>query len=410
MISFLKRLFFEHFFRKLLSLFLAIIVWLIVYRSMTTVKTVTEVPVRVINLKEGKTIEGMQTNGLLNERISLTLYGHGTLLDALGSRDLEVVLNAEGKPDEWIASISKQELVSLNPELNLRKGLSRIVSSERKICQSSLVKEEIPITVTEPIGEAPKGYQYLDVFPYHLNLTLVGPEKTIKRLKNRGGLQLTFNLNEISVGELEVLQSMNKGRGNEVSFFVPNAWKRLVVSELSEERVEIDDPRAKGLRIDFIREDLLPVPSSIPISLFFPTDRSAQVNPETCNLALGDFIVKKNGLKVTAPQLFVKGVSRKFLDLVKDRLQIVITLCKEPLWNVQFVSQQDLEDRFIARAIAEWDYALEDLSPQLREEYLRNRFRSYMHSFRLYTANQKKLKLAMRLEGDTVHVLSENTP
>lgn len=413
MISLLKRIFIEHWVRKLFSLVLAIIVWLVVNHSMKGTKTIVDVPVRVINLEPGKTIEGMQANGLLNEMETLTLSGRQAVLDLLSSKDLEVVLDAAGKPNEWRASIGKEELSCLNAEINLQKGISRVLPVERLVRQTKLVEERIPITITEPIGEAPKGYRYLDIFPYRLDLTVLGPEETVKWLKSRGGLQLTFNLNDISSSELDILQSNNKRQSDEVSFFIPNAWKKLAVPGLSEVPIPIDDPKAKGLRIDFARQDLFPIHFPIPISLFFPPDSSETINPETCALAVGDFIVKKNGVMLIDQPLFAQGVSRRFLDLVKGRIQILITVPpqtegEELLWNVQFVCPQELEDRFVAKSMADLSYELKEIQPTLREEYLRNRFCSYMNSFRFYTPNHKKLRLAIRVVGSAVQVVPEN--
>src|SRR3990167_7397374 len=104
MITLLKRLFIENWVRKLLSLILAIVVWVVVNRSLTATKTIPDVPVRVINLSPGKTIEGMQANGTLNERVSIAIQGNRFMLDELGSRDLEIVLDAKEKPNQWMRS------------------------------------------------------------------------------------------------------------------------------------------------------------------------------------------------------------------------------------------------------------------------------------------------------------------
>ena len=130
---------------------------------MTVTKIVHNIPVRVTNLPPEKTIEGMQVNGLLNKRISLTLTGNKAALDEISGKDLEVVIDATGKSNEWIATIGKKNLVSLNPEFDPTKMISRVSPFEMIVKQSKLVTEKIPILITQPIGEAPKGYQYLDV-------------------------------------------------------------------------------------------------------------------------------------------------------------------------------------------------------------------------------------------------------
>lgn len=416
MITLLKRLFLDNWLRKLISVILAMIIWMVVNHSMTSSKVVQNIPIRVIHLPEGKTIAGMQTSGILHERISLTLQGNKAALDEISEKDLEVVLDAEGKPNEWTALVGKKEIVSLNPDFNPAKALTRVIASEKMIKQSKLVTESIPVMVTQPIGEAPKGYQYLDVFPYQLGLTVTGPEEAVKRLKARGGLKLTFNLADISKAELDVLQaSARQGSSDEISYFVPNSWKKLTVSNLSETPIEINDPQAKGLRIVFSRQDLLPIGAPIPVTIFFPHKHSSTINPETYSLALNDFIVKKNGVKMITAPLCAQGVSRRFLDLVKDRIQIVIVAAPKSerehlLWNIQLIYPTDLEDRFVAKMISESADEVSDIQPHLREDFLRNRFRSYMDRLRLYTPNNKKLCLKIELGANTITATPENTP
>ena len=412
-ITLLKRLFLENWIRKLISLILAMITWMIVNHSMKETKVIQDVPVRVINLAPGKTIEEMQANGILNERMSLTLYGNKSLLDELSNTDLEVVFDASDKPNEWVATVGKKDLVSLNPDFNLNKAIARVTGNERTIRQSKLATEKIPITITQPIGEAPSGYQYLDVFPYQLHITVTGPEEMVKKLKNRGGLKLTFNLGDISASELDILQANEKRHTDEISFFVPNSWKKVALPGLSETEVEIDDPQAKGLRIDFSRQDLLPIGAPIPVTVFFPPKYSNLLNPDGNSLTINDFITEKNGVKMITAPLCAQGISRCFLDLVKDRIQIVILAAPKSerehlLWNVQLIYPHELEDRFVARVMAESSDELRDLQPHLRADYLRNRFRTYMNHFRLYTPNHQKLRLKIELDGSSISAVPEN--
>src|SRR5579872_5753302 len=114
----LTRFFIDNWQRKLISLLLAIIIWMMVSHSMTVTKVVQNIPVRVVNLPPEKTIEGMQVNGILNKRISLTMSGNKAAMDELTGKDLEALIDASGKSNEWIATITKKNLVSLNPELD----------------------------------------------------------------------------------------------------------------------------------------------------------------------------------------------------------------------------------------------------------------------------------------------------
>lgn len=412
----LIHLFIDNWPRKVLSLVLAMIIWMLVSHSMTISKIVPNIPVRVSNLPAEKTIEGMQVNGTLSKRISLTLVGHKSAIDEIQAKDLEVIIDAKDKTHEWIASIDKRNLISLNSEFDVVKQISRVAPVDMIIRQSNLVTERIPITVTQPIGEVPKGYQLLDIYPYQLSLTVNGPEEAVKRLKNRG-LKLTFNLNDISKEELDALQSANRKKNfDEISYFVPESWKKISLPLLSEDPIAIDDPRAAGLRIDFSRQDLLPIGFPIPVTIFFPPQHSSTINPETYSLATNEFVMKKNGIKLFNVPLYAQGVSRLFLETVKDMIQVVVIAAPKSerstlLWNSQFMYPHELEDRYVSKVISESnDEVFQNVQSHLLEDYLRNRFRSYMNRFRLYTPNHHKLNLKIELQAKAISVTPQNYP
>lgn len=411
----LIRFFVENWQRKLISLILAMIIWMVVSQSLTSSKIVSNIPIRVINLSPEKTIEGMQVNGQLNKRLSLSLIGNKTVLEELSSKDFEIVIDAKDKPQEWIATIDQRNLVSLNPEFNAAKMISRVLPVEMIVRQTKLVTEKIPVSITHPIGEAPKGYQYLDVWPYQLFLTVTGPEETVKQLKNRGQ-KLTFNLNDITRADLEALQSSNAGeQSDEISYSIPDSWKKILIPQLSEQALQIDDPQAAALRIDFSRQDQLPIGFSLPVTVFFPPKYSNTLNPETYTLATNDFIVKKNGIKLFNAPLYAQGVSKLFLETVKDMIEIVIIASPKSerdtlLWNAQFMYPHDLEDRYIAKVRAQSNSEMLDVQPHLLEDYLRNRFRSYMNRFRIYTPGSNKLSLKIELQANSISVTPQNYP
>ena len=156
--SLIAHLFISNWPRKLISLILAVIIWFVVSQSMATTKTLSNIGVRIINLPDGKTVEGLQPSGLLQKRISLTLTGNKNFLDELTANDLEVVLDAAGQGKEWIATISKKNLISLAPGVNLSNQINKISHKNFIVKLTNLITERIPIIITQPIGQAPKGY------------------------------------------------------------------------------------------------------------------------------------------------------------------------------------------------------------------------------------------------------------
>ena len=110
---------------------------------------------------------------------------------------------------------------------------------------TKLVTDKIPILVTKPIGEAPRGYQFVDIWPYSLYLKVSGPEEVIKRLKVKKQ-RITYNLSDISKAQLDDIATTSSNPSEVVSFFVPEEWKQIHIPALSDAPLEINDPEGAG--------------------------------------------------------------------------------------------------------------------------------------------------------------------
>ena len=407
--SLLYKIFFEHWPRKFISIILGVIIWLVVNHSLTSTRNVSNVPVRIIHLPPGKTVEGMQPNGRLAKKLTVTVVGNTSVIDELTPSDLEVVIDASDKSDEWIVNVSKKNLVSLNPEIDITGGISRVYHPNFIVRMTKLVTDQIPIVITQPIGEAARGYQFLDVWPYRLNLTVSGPEEVIKRLKLKEQ-RITFNLNDIPKAKLDELALKSESNTEVVSYFVPDQWKQINIPILTDAPIEIDDPLAKTLRIDFIRCNLLPIDTQIQLSVFFPPDNLNQLNPTNTTVASNELIKYVNGTPLISYPLYANGVDNLFLQTVREMIEIVIVANPKSErklldWSVQFVGSNQLEEKYVARLMSDVsDRDIRLLQPALREEYLRNRFRSYMNRFQLFRADDSKFDMAAFLKDHEIHV------
>lgn len=411
--SILKKIFIDNWQRKILALIIAIITWIFINNSLTITKTIPNIPIKVINLANDKTIPGMLPEGTLAESTSITITGNQNFINQINSSDLEVVIDLENKNHNFSTLITKSNLVTNNPNINLERAIKKVKPTELKIKLSRLVKEKIPVLITKPIGEAPKGYQFLDVWPYQLNITLKGAEEIIKNLKAKG-LQLTFNLSDISENELNIINAANKrGKKDIVSFFIPTSWKKLIIGSLSPYPIEIDDSNAKALRLDFIKKDLLPINASIPVELFFPPKTVDELNPKTISLKNDEFIQKINNVNMINTPLYAQGVSELFLDIIKERMQIIIVVQRKEdnkllNWNIHTIIPVALEDTFVNKILSqETDEEAKEMEPHMREEYLRHIFREYMNKCRLYLSPEQKLNLYITLEGSEVHIIPD---
>ncbi len=416
-LTFLNELFFRNIIRKLISIFLAIVIWYLVDSTLTTTKTFHNIPVKIVGLPEGKTVEGLQPNGLLSKRVSLILSGRRSFLDRLSPSDFEVVIDAGNQPqDEWVATITKRNLVGLSSEINIQGEVSKVSHKNFIIKLVNLSHEKIPIFVTQPIGEPPKGYQYLDIWPYQLTLSVSGPESQVSKLKARG-VKLTFNLNDISKSELENLPSNHQLQSQDVvSFFVPKDWKQVLLPTLSDTPIAIDDPDAKFLRIDFIRSELIPIGSAIPVSIFYPARLIESPTPINFKFNPSSILMIKNQIPLLNLPLYAKGVSDLFVQVVKENMEIVLSFpqkldSKFLDWSILFINPKLLEDRYVSLLMSDiTDEEIRELQPEIRQKYLRNRFRNYMNRFQLYYGNEKPLDLSCEIRNSQINLLLKNEP
>jgi len=406
--SLLVKLFVKHWPRKMLSLFLASIIWLVVSHSLTATRTLNNIPVRIINIPEGKTVEGLQPNNRLTKRLNVTLVGNKSVLEELTPYDFEIVLDAQNRPDDWSATLSTNNIISLNREIDISSGIKRLYHPNLLIRMTTVATDKIPVIITQPIGEAPRGYQFLDVWPYRLFLSVTGPEAVVRQLKMKEH-RITFNLSDISKAQLDALyDKTQENSGDVISFAIPDQWKQLLLPALSEQPISFNDPQAKLLRLDFIPCRSFPIETPLPVALYFPLNASQTRCPESISLASGEEIKEVRGIPLIAEPLYAAGIDRLFLEIVKNRMQIVVDVTpeadgKQLTWSVQFINPRSLENIYVNALLS--DVSGSDvrlMKPLLREEYLRNRFRSYMNNLQLFHSDQTPFAPIIELKDQHV--------
>ena len=104
--------------------------------------------------------------------------------------------------------------------------------------------------------------------------------------------------------------------------------------------------------------------------------------------------------------LFAKDVSKRFLDIVRHHLEIVISAGLESNWSLEFINSRDLENIYVSESL--FDREGEDVQSLLKEEYLRSRFRTYMRDLKLLTSNEEKLHL--NIEFHNHHIMVTDAP
>jgi hypothetical protein len=406
----IKSIFTYNWQRKLVALLAAIVIWLLVDHSIIDTKTLPNVPVRIVNLQQDKTVSGLLPNGILQKRVALTLSGSKDVIDELESGDLEVVLDASmATGDDWVVQITKKNLLSLNPDLDVLHNVTQVEHSEFVVNLSRLITMKIPITILPPTGTPPAGYEFLDVWPLKLVQTVSGPEEEIHKLKAKG-IDLIFDLSDISKEDLDAIKSSpGNFHDDEIRFLVPNKWKQLSIPFHSNGMEEINDPEAHVLRIYFLRKQFLPLDTHIPLSVFYPLQNSDTINPSTAKIVEGSYVEIKDQIPALTIPLFTKDVSRLFLSIVRENLQLTITAAPQNErqileWSCNVINTSQLEDTYVAFLIAHLSNVngTQAMLPKKREKLIRKRFKDYLQRFVLYSSPDHKLNLESVLDDKKI--------
>lgn len=388
--------------RKLIAIFGAIAIWFAVNQSITSTKTIGNVQVRLINLPADRTVEGLLPNGVLSKRVILTLAGTKNVVDSLEPSDIEVVVDASDLSDESTLQMTKKNLMSLNPDIDLARHITGLSSNEFVIKLSKLITEKVPILIGPPIGQAPEPYQFLDIWPQQLYQTVTGPEDQVRRLQEKG-LVLVFDLSKITKSELDAIQGSTEAfRGDEVTFPVPASWKQVEVS-LSHEALEsINDPMASDLVISFLRKGLISLGVDIPVRVYYPVVHSSTINPQTHPLEHSGWLTENNHITQTHMPLFASEVSRWFIDVIRNDIEITIVAAPIPeqeqlAWGVEIANLRNLENTFVDFLMSDHESAGRSSDLKKRETRLRRRFRDYVQKLKLFKSEDRPLRLDCRL-------------
>lgn len=399
--------------RKVVAILFSLALWLFIDKSIIDTKTVTNVPIRVINLPDDKIIAGMLPNGILNKRINLTLTGTKKVVDNLESGDLQILMDASHiTQDDWVLKVVKKNLVSLNPSIDLISHITEVLHPDYIIKMSRLITAKIPIKISRPKGPSPQGYEFLDIWPQILRHTVAGSEEQIQELEAKG-LELEFDMSLISKADLDKIKTSRENyHDDEVSYFIPNFWKKIALPFKGNIMEEINDPESRNLHVDFLRKEHLPIERDIALRVFYPLETIERVNQQTHGQVKGEFIKTKNGVQYLSLPLLVKDVSKLFLETIRDQLEIVIiaqpdTVGDRLSWGIHVVNSQELENRYISYLVNHHgaSYNQEAKHSKTRVSHLRNRFRDYLQKITLFQSPDVKFQFDLRLGKDSIEAL-----
>lgn len=399
--------------RKVLSIITALIIWLFVNHSITETKTIPNVPVRIINPPSDKTIVGLLPNGTLKKRMGLVLSGSKDIIDNLEPGDLEIVIDASMiDRDDWIVNISKKNLRSLISTIDLPHHITNVSYGDFVIKLTPVVTMQVPIVFLEPTGEAPEGYEFLGIWPERLNQSISGPAEEIQKLKNKG-MKVSFDLSKIKKEVLDQIYAEQKSTGRDEIFFqVPSEWKKVQVNFRNNALEDMNDPDADHLRIEFLKKDVLPIDRPISTRVFYPLETLSVINPELYPLAPGGKISVDRGVFIFNFPVFMRNISRHFLDVIRGNLEIVL-IARPKLentllnWATDVVNVSELEDIYVTYMVTNesmFGFGEAHSYAKKREEILRDRFRMYLERVSLWVTPKEKLNIEATLENKKIIV------
>jgi len=401
--------------RKLVALFSAMLLWFFVNQTIITTKTIPSVPIRIVNLPNDHTVVGLLPNGFLTKRMTLTLTGTKDIIEQLEPGDLELVIDVSNQSSEGLLNITKKNLVSLNPNLNLTNHINAVDHLEYILKMSPTLTENVPVTIQPPIGDPPEEYDFLDIWPITLTQKVSGPQDLVLRLKEQG-LELTFNLDDISKEDLDGVPA-NEVYDDFITFNVPEEWKKIAISLPGHSIESINDPEAKNLYMSFLRKKLIPLTTPLPIHVFYPLKNSKLINPASYPVAINQFVKMKNDIPFLTVPLYVSNVSRLFLEIVSDNIELQIVAVpkteREKLgWSIGFVNRSHLEDTYVAYLLSHNRSRMRTNTAKSheKEKYLRLRFRNFIQNFNLNLSPERKLEIDSILEEYQIRIHVPNAP
>jgi hypothetical protein len=397
MIHWMQTFFLHNWPRKLSALIISLLIWLTMNQSITMTRRFLNIPIRITNLKEGRTIQGLSSVGMLeDQRMELVITGKKYVLKNISASDLEVVIDANQQTGLWQPAIRASNIYNASTKMPLTKAVSKVSSSPMTLHIVPLIKKTIPIYISPPKGESPIGYSFMNIWPLRYEVTITGSKREVDFLEERG-VPLQFNLSQISKEKLDRSTSSDL-----IRFEVPDTWKKIRLPFPPYNNIAITDKNASHIYINFLKNDLIPIADHLPITFFTPEAPSIE---GPISIASNSFIQKSGSNYYFNAPLYVEGVSPHFANLIKNYLQIVIYLDQfhpgsRLRWSLNIVAKKHLMKQYV-RLIAERDKL--KITPTIQEQ-IELDFQTFASKMRLYMGPKKPLILNPSLEGKTIFI------
>lgn len=224
---------------------------------------------------------------------------------------------------------------------------------------------------------------------------------------------MTFDLGKIKKESLDQFYAEQKSTGRDEIFFpIPPEWKKVQVNFRNNALEDLNDPDADHLRIEFLRNEFLPIERNIQIRVFYPLDFLSLINPGLYPLTPGGKVSADKGVFVFNFPLFMRHISRHFLDVIRGNLEIVLVVQGKVEntvldWTTDVINVHELEDTYVTYMITNesmFGFGEAHGYSKKREDILRQRFRTYLERVSLWVTPREKLSIEAVIEKNKIIV------
>lgn len=385
--------------RLFFSLSGAIFLWWYVHESIIGIKIFTEVPVYVRNIPPGKTIAGMKKEiGKLSETVTLVLRGRKRELDLLRSDQLEVTIDASDRGNVWHEELSLDNIRCFNPDVVLHKVVDGITHSALQFQMSSKTSRDVPLLVLNPVGNLPKGYSFLNIWPRRFSQNVQGPEDSIATLHAKQ-IYFSFELTRISKQELDHL-SQEVPLGGEFFYPIPDNWKQVTLPyPFTQETQKIHDPDAAHLMLILLKPGILQIPNPIPINI-----SSLPYLREEAKIHFDEETMHASGKQVfwNSP-IYIQNVSQEFLTVIAPHLQMNIYIGQKENVTVaiEMGNLERAEGKYIEYMLRRYPDAFKGNERDLKS-FLKEHFWRYIRSMGFLNSEKRALEFEASIKENLI--------